>query len=101
MILCYNKTLVSLTNVILDCREQLNVFLVFTADDNPNLDTIGTGAFGNCSNLVGIELSENIKTIKQYAFLSTGIKSLILPKGLETIEQLLVENEIREFSQED
>lgn len=79
-----------LTNVILDCREQLNVFLVFTADDNPNLDTIGTGAFGNCSNLVGIELSENIKTIKQYAFLSTGIKSLILPKGLETIEQLAI-----------
>lgn len=79
-----------LTNVIFGCKEQLNVFLVFTADDNPNLDTIGTGAFGNCSNLVGIELSENIKTIKQYAFSSTGIKSLILPKGLETIEQLAI-----------
>ena len=77
-------------NVIFDCKEQLNVFLVFTADDNPNLDTIGIGAFFNCSNLVGIELSENIKTIKQYAFQNTGIKSLILPKGLETIEQLAI-----------
>lgn len=43
---------------------------------------IGEGAFRNCAALKTLELPETLLTIGQYALLSTGIESLVVPQNV-------------------
>lgn len=50
---------------------------------------IGEGAFFNCSNLseVSFEVGSNLEFLGEMAFGNSGLNSIVLPQGLETINQ--------------
>lgn len=76
-----------LKSAISNYEEQLNVFLVFSNVDNPNLNTIGSYALSGCGNIVGVYFSENVKVIENSAFLAaTKLKYVTLSKGCQIIE---------------
>lgn len=76
-----------LQSAISNYEEQLNVFLVFSNVDNPNLNTIGSYALAGCENIVGVYFSENVKVIENSAFqAATKLKYVTLSKGCQTIE---------------
>ena len=50
-----------------------------------NLEKINTYAFNECYNLTSITLPKNIKFIDHWAFNDTGLKSITLPYGIESI----------------
>ena len=52
------------------------------------LDESGTIIYGNnkYNKLENVEITGNIKTIKEYAFAHSNIKSIIIPEGVTTIE---------------
>ena len=51
-----------------------------------NIQTIGEGAFAECSNLKEIVLPESVKTIGKGAFASSGLEEIIIPEGVTKIE---------------
>lgn len=54
----------------------------------PNLTTIGTAAFTNCTSLVEVTIPDTVKTLKTSAFnLCGGLTSIYIPKSVTTIEQ--------------
>lgn len=76
-----------LKSAISNYEEQLNVFLVFSNVDNPNLNTIGSYALAGCENIVGVYFSENVKVIENSAFqAATKLKYVTLSKGCQIIE---------------
>lgn len=48
--------------------------------------TIGMRAFSNCRNLQNIHLPKTLKIIKCDAFYMSGLTSVVIPEGVETIE---------------
>ena len=55
--------------------------------DLSNIETIGIGAFRNCSSLTDIEFPASLTKIAKYAFENTGLQEVNLPETLETIGQ--------------
>ncbi|MBQ7595203.1 MAG: leucine-rich repeat domain-containing protein, partial [Clostridia bacterium] len=51
---------------------------------------ISTGMFEGCSSLEKIEISETVKTIKDFAFYNTGLKSIFIPETVTSIEPYAV-----------
>lgn len=49
---------------------------------NTILESIGNYAFNNCITLTTVNTSNSVKTIGNYAFAQTGIKSILLSRGL-------------------
>ncbi len=49
------------------------------------LSEIGDNAFDGCSNLVGIEVNDNVKRIGKNAFASSGLTRITIPKDLREI----------------
>ena len=47
---------------------------------------ISTGMFEGCTAIEKIEISETIKTIKDFAFYNTGMKSIFIPETVTSIE---------------
>ena len=47
---------------------------------------IGNWAFSDCSSLERINLPDSLKTIKKGAFFKSGLKGIVLPDGVETVE---------------
>ena len=57
-----------------------------------SIETIGFGAFKDCSNLVKVTIQEGLKTIETCAFDNCWhLKRLVFPEGLERIESLIIE----------
>ncbi len=52
-----------------------------------SIDTIGISAFGFCTGLESIVIPNTVKSIRQYAFSSSGIKTITLPNRLTEIPQ--------------
>jgi len=57
-----------------------------------SIESIGFGAFKDCSNLVKVTIQEGLKTIETCAFVNCRhLKRLVFPEGLERIESLIIE----------
>lgn len=50
-----------------------------------SLETIGDLAFYGCKSLRSISIPANVKRLRRGSFAQSGLKSIILPKGLRTI----------------
>lgn len=50
------------------------------------LKTIGENAFDDCQNLEAIHLPRTLETIKQNAFLSCGLRYIVIPANVKSIE---------------
>lgn len=51
-----------------------------------SVEIIGKECFNECKNLQYIELPDNLKILRSRALLGTGIKTLTVPKNIESIE---------------
>ena len=47
-----------------------------------NVERIGCAAFSGCENLTTVTLSEGLKVVEDYAFNTTGLRSLVLPASV-------------------
>ena len=47
---------------------------------------IGSGAFYNCANLKYVQIPNGLKTIGEYAFYGSGLKSIKIPQSIERID---------------
>lgn len=52
----------------------------------PNIEFIGAWAFGDMDSLKEVEFGPNLSTIKNNAFIRTGLTSVSLPKGITSID---------------
>ncbi len=50
------------------------------------VETIGYGAFSDCKKLCMVSLPETLKIIEKQAFNGTGIRTVIIPQGVEEID---------------
>ena len=57
-----------------------------TEINTDNILAFGQRTFGNCPSLSTIKINDAVKSITSYMFENSGITSLSLPDGLETIE---------------
>ena len=59
-----------------------------------SLETIDVQAFRGCSNLTSITFPENsnLKEIKGYSFMSSGLEDVILPDGVENLGDMIFYN---------
>ena len=57
---------------------------VFTDGDEQTKTTLGQGTFYNCKNLETVKLSENITTMGQNIIYGTNVKSIVVPKRVES-----------------
>ena len=66
-----------------NCRSLKNISLPST------LEKIGANAFGVCTSLKEIDIPDGVKVIEFGAFQQAGIETLVLPKGLTVLENIL------------
>lgn len=63
-----------------------------------NIKHIGYGCFGSCQNLTEVTLNEGLETIESFAFGSTPIKKIIIPKSIKQIEhRAFFDSDIKEI----
>lgn len=50
-----------------------------------NLESIGPGAFHYCRNLESVHIPSSVTVIGEQAFMSTGLREIIIPKNIEQL----------------
>lgn len=69
--------------MFMDCPNLKNVYF----NDNMSLDTIGAGAFFNCSGITHLDVPQSVKVIGEAAFAHChSLESINLPYSLTTID---------------
>ena len=61
-----------------------------TASDLSNLCVVGSMAFDGCEKIENIKLGSSLKEIEYGAFMSTGLKEIIIPKSVESIDKAIL-----------
>lgn len=72
-------------NKVLD--ESIDHIVIPNQIDNINVTIINDNVFSNCSNLVSVELSSNLKEIGMNAFNGTNISIITIPYSVVTIKE--------------
>lgn len=68
-------------NTFINCNSLVSVRL------SSSMEAIPEGMFNNCRSLESISIPSNIKSIGASAFYYTGIKNIVIPNSVETIEE--------------
>ena len=88
-------TMDSVTNIkasaFLDCSNLEEVYLSWKVNSETTkecqMTSISPNTFKDCVNLKKIKLPKNIKTIGQFAFANTGLKTIHIPENVTTISR--------------
>ena len=56
---------------------------------NTRLRELGENCFSGCRALKHVDLPPTVKAIRKYAFSQSGVETLTLPRGIQTLEALL------------
>lgn len=76
------SSVVSMNNAFGDCTELTDVVL------EEGLTVVS--GFYNCYKLTEIKIPSSVKTIASYAFYNSGLKELVIPEGVETIQNRFI-----------